>query len=251
MWVIVSMLNYLLSNRIVLLNSLPFNSMMPFDCTQRVLSQPGYGSSIWRVLTRFSRCNTEALKCLPAWGVCLLPLPSPGSCDPLIPGSIMNNKRHTYTCTSVQSPAPPQSLAWSRAFYAAQAKQIAQLSPGCMSRIYHCCCKLLHVSMGYDAAKATDTVEQREVVTNGQVPGTKDSGEVAQQRWHLRSLWPGEVASGKSSWRRWHLRGALTVGFIGRPMFVLMGLLVWHNGEGNGTPLQYSCLETPMDGGAW
>lgn len=80
--------------------------------------------------------------------------------------------------------------------------------------------------MGYDAAKATDTVEQREVVTNGQVPGTKDSGEVAQQRCHLRSLWPGEVASGKSSWRRWHLRGALTVGFIGRPMFVLMGLLV-------------------------
>ena len=23
------------------------------------------------------------------------------------------------------------------------------------------------------------------------------------------------------------------------------------NGEGNGTPLQYSCLEDPMDGGAW
>ena len=22
-------------------------------------------------------------------------------------------------------------------------------------------------------------------------------------------------------------------------------------GEGNGTPLQYSCLEIPMDGGAW
>ena len=22
-------------------------------------------------------------------------------------------------------------------------------------------------------------------------------------------------------------------------------------GEGNGTPLQYSCLESPMDGGAW
>ena len=22
-------------------------------------------------------------------------------------------------------------------------------------------------------------------------------------------------------------------------------------GEGNGTPLQYSCLEDPMDGGAW
>ena len=25
----------------------------------------------------------------------------------------------------------------------------------------------------------------------------------------------------------------------------------WFFGEGNGTPLQYSCLENPMDGGAW
>ena len=25
---------------------------------------------------------------------------------------------------------------------------------------------------------------------------------------------------------------------------------IW-NGEGSGTPLQYSCLENPMDGGAW
>ena len=25
----------------------------------------------------------------------------------------------------------------------------------------------------------------------------------------------------------------------------------WISGEGNGTPLQYSCLENPMDGGAW
>ena len=24
-----------------------------------------------------------------------------------------------------------------------------------------------------------------------------------------------------------------------------------YDGEGNGTPLQYSCLENPMDGGAW
>ena len=27
--------------------------------------------------------------------------------------------------------------------------------------------------------------------------------------------------------------------------------LVYVVGEGNGTPLQYSCLENPMDGGAW
>ena len=24
-----------------------------------------------------------------------------------------------------------------------------------------------------------------------------------------------------------------------------------YNGEGNGIPLQYSCLENPVDGGAW
>ena len=27
--------------------------------------------------------------------------------------------------------------------------------------------------------------------------------------------------------------------------------VVFDLGEGNGTPLQYSCLENPMDGGAW
>ena len=27
--------------------------------------------------------------------------------------------------------------------------------------------------------------------------------------------------------------------------------VLWYSGEGNGTPLQYSCLENPMDGGAW
>ena len=29
------------------------------------------------------------------------------------------------------------------------------------------------------------------------------------------------------------------------------GVLVDWFGEGNGTPLQYSSLENPMDGGAW
>ena len=27
--------------------------------------------------------------------------------------------------------------------------------------------------------------------------------------------------------------------------------IIHYHGEGNGTPLQYSCLENPMDGGAW
>ena len=30
-----------------------------------------------------------------------------------------------------------------------------------------------------------------------------------------------------------------------------LGLPWWLSGEGNGTPLQYSCLKNPMDGGAW
>ena len=30
-----------------------------------------------------------------------------------------------------------------------------------------------------------------------------------------------------------------------------LGLISLLDGEGNGTPLQYSCLENPMDGGAW
>ena len=32
--------------------------------------------------------------------------------------------------------------------------------------------------------------------------------------------------------------------------FLIWGLLTQYVGEGNGTPLQYSCLEYPMDGGA-
>ena len=34
--------------------------------------------------------------------------------------------------------------------------------------------------------------------------------------------------------------------FVGLVMSLLFNML-----EGNGTPLQYSCLENPMDGGAW
>ena len=34
-------------------------------------------------------------------------------------------------------------------------------------------------------------------------------------------------------------------------MLILLVILVIVDGEGNGTPLQHSCLENPMDGGAW
>ena len=32
---------------------------------------------------------------------------------------------------------------------------------------------------------------------------------------------------------------------------MVMDREAWRAGEGNGTPLQYSCLENPMDRGAW
>ena len=35
------------------------------------------------------------------------------------------------------------------------------------------------------------------------------------------------------------------------PGFYLIHINSADYGEGNGTPLQYSCLESPMDGGAW
>ena len=39
------------------------------------------------------------------------------------------------------------------------------------------------------------------------------------------------------------------LGVIQRELSMVMGNVFI--GEGNGTPLQYSCLENPMDGGAW
>ena len=40
-------------------------------------------------------------------------------------------------------------------------------------------------------------------------------------------------------------------GFSGRIFFFFLPALGLHCGEGNGTHLQYSCLENPMNGGAW
>ena len=34
-------------------------------------------------------------------------------------------------------------------------------------------------------------------------------------------------------------------------LYIFWASPVQCSGEGNGTPLQYSCLENPMDGGAW
>ena len=39
--------------------------------------------------------------------------------------------------------------------------------------------------------------------------------------------------------------------FMESILYLEWTLLTWKCGEGNGTPLQYSCLENRMDGGAW
>ena len=43
------------------------------------------------------------------------------------------------------------------------------------------------------------------------------------------------------------------VNWVGNTTFTFPAeeLICLAHGEGNGTPLQYSCLENPMDGGAW
>ena len=45
----------------------------------------------------------------------------------------------------------------------------------------------------------------------------------------------------------------LWASLVKNPPATLVRSLAWEDplGEGNGTPLQYSCLENPMDGGAW
>ena len=42
-----------------------------------------------------------------------------------------------------------------------------------------------------------------------------------------------------------------TISFFLSMSFKYVSLSYTLTGEGNGTPLQYSCLENPMDGGAW
>ena len=56
----------------------------------------------------------------------------------------------------------------------------------------------------------------------------------------------------------WRVREVLSILFK-----IFFSIMIYHrilniiapcaiqSGEGNGTPLQYSCLENPMDGGAW
>ena len=54
------------------------------------------------------------------------------------------------------------------------------------------------------------------------------------------------TAPSEEQHQRFHPAGEIFVIVI-----VVIQLLSHAHGEGSGTPLQYSCLENPMDGGAW
>ncbi|XP_060263326.1 uncharacterized protein LOC121818309 isoform X3 [Ovis aries] len=71
--------------------------------------------------------------------------------------------------------------------------------------------------------------------------------ETERKRRRLRRLQPGRAPSEGYMERPARLCGlwALLL-YAGRG-----GVAAPADGEGNGTPLQYSCLENPMDGGAW
>ena len=48
-----------------------------------------------------------------------------------------------------------------------------------------------------------------------------------------------------------HVSLSILVSSVCMPSSGISGLYGSSIGEGNGTPLQYFCLENPMDGGAW
>ena len=68
--------------------------------------------------------------------------------------------------------------------------------------------------------------------------------------WEMEGNWNGLYCVNNGKARVWGEHQMLIVAdkWVG---FLLWNCFYSNNGEGNGTPLQYSCLENPMDGGAW
>ena len=77
----------------------------------------------------------------------------------------------------------------------------------------------------------------------------KQMGILDQLTCFLRNLYAGQeptVRTGHGTTYWFQIRKGVSQGCILSPC-----LFNFYAGEGNGTPLQYSCLENPMDGGAW
>ena len=86
------------------------------------------------------------------------------------------------------------------------------------------------------------------------VPGLQSTGSVVVEHGlrcfaHVGSSW-----TGRDSMSPARAGGFLVTEPPAKPPFVYFCLCVYclrRLGEGNGNPLQYSCLENPMGGGAW
>ena len=96
-------------------------------------------------------------------------------------------------------------------------------------------------SPGQNAGVGSHSLFQRIFSTQGSNPRLPHCGQIPYLLSHKGSPrileWVVHPFSSRSS------RNPTQVSCIAGGFFT--------NGEGNGTPLQYSCLENPMDGGAW
>ena len=76
-----------------------------------------------------------------------------------------------------------------------------------------------------------------------------DFFQTCGQCWVFQICWHIDCSTfTTSSFRVWNSLAGIP---SSPPALFIMMLPKVHFGEGNGTPLQYSCLENPMDGGAW
>ena len=86
------------------------------------------------------------------------------------------------------------------------------------------------------------------------IQAQQDKGKVARGRYELGELPSGmlEMESARKN-NPVYLSMLGPCAQLGEYFFLaeVFGEVYILSGEGNGKPLQYSCLENPMDGGAW
>ena len=92
------------------------------------------------------------------------------------------------------------------------------------------CCVYIPVLSGYISATLDDMKGQVKVMSDDNLP-----------------LWTLVLSWVKGDW--W--KTIFTIVIVALIVLLCGPFILQCIGEGNGTPLQYSCLENPMDGGAW
>ena len=81
-----------------------------------------------------------------------------------------------------------------------------------------------------------------------------DSEDVTVTQMHLEGIMQNEISQRQvqcdftNIWKLKNLKNKASEQQKYKPIYRCVAQI---GREGNGTPLQYSCLESPMDGGAW